>query len=69
MMTDWLKSTYDNGQRNGSISDVSDTLKEATATLALLEGAHLSARSARDPGLFDRATELLRDRLTNGRGQ
>lgn len=62
MVLDWIRATFDLGLRDGSISSISDPAQEACATLAMLEGAHLAARTAEDPARFDAAMHLLRTR-------
>ncbi|MEM8980927.1 MAG: TetR/AcrR family transcriptional regulator [Pseudomonadota bacterium] len=63
MILDWLTQTYARGRQDHSIASVTAPDQEARSTLALLEGAQLAARAARDVQIFDQATELLRLRL------
>ena len=62
MVLDWIRATFELGLRDGSISSISDPAQEACAILAMLEGAHLAARTAEDPAPFDASTQLLRAR-------
>lgn len=59
MVTRWITATFELGQRDGSISAIDDPAREAHATLAMLEGAHLAARAQQAPAVFDAATQLL----------
>lgn len=59
MVTRWLEATFELGRRDGSISAIHDPAQEARATLAMLEGAHLAARTEQAPAVFDAATQLL----------
>jgi TetR/AcrR family transcriptional repressor of nem operon len=61
-MLRWIAATFKLGQRDGSISAVNNPVLEAHATLAMLEGAHLSARIEEDPAAFDLVTDLLSTR-------
>ena len=63
MMLDWLETVFAKGQADETISDVTDPKREAAATLALLEGAQLSARAGRDVALFNAATAVLQNRI------
>jgi len=65
MMIDWLKTAFEMGNIDGSISSVQDPAKEAAAVLSLLEGAHLTARAEEDPELFEKAIELLNLRISS----
>lgn len=60
----WLAHVFEEGQADGSIAYVVDPANEAAATLALMEGAQLVARAAKDMTLFDQATASLGARLT-----
>lgn len=60
----WLRNVFAAGQVDGSISDTQDPQAEAAATLSLLEGAHLAARAEKNIELFENATSLLRQRLS-----
>lgn len=63
MIVAWLALAFEAGQTDGTIENVSDPTQEASATLPLLEGAQLAARSQGDPGLFDQGVQLLSSRL------
>lgn len=60
----WLQGVFALGAQDGSIDQVADPALEAAATLALMEGAQLTARAARDELKFEAATALLRARIT-----
>jgi TetR/AcrR family transcriptional repressor of nem operon len=62
MILQWITATFELGQRDGSISAILDPAYEAPATLAMLEGAHLAARTEEDLVAFDVATRLLNAR-------
>jgi len=59
----WIETTIARGGADGSILLVSDPVREAMATLALLEGAHILARAAEDVTPFDAATQTLLARI------
>ena len=59
----WLEQVFDAGQADGSITGVSDPAAEAAAALALMEGAQLVARAAKDVTLFDQAVAAFVARL------
>lgn len=63
MLTAWLETVFAMGQHDGSIALPGPLAAEAAATLALLEGAHLIARTATDVYAFDAATASLMARL------
>ncbi len=63
MMLNWLKAAFTVGQEDGTIQNVDDPLLEAEATLPLLEGAQLAARTEKNPKLFESAMKLLLNRL------
>ena len=65
MVINWVTIAFENGQKDGSISGVADPALEATATLSLLEGAQLAARSEENPLYFEDAIKLLCLRITN----
>ncbi len=58
----WLRDTFELGANDRSIDSVGDPRVEAAAALALVEGAQLVARAARDVARYDAATEILRQR-------
>ncbi len=64
MVTAWLTDVFEKGSVDGSISNVADPALEAVATLSLLEGAQLAARSEENPRFFDEAVKLLGMRIT-----
>ncbi|MEM6387368.1 MAG: TetR/AcrR family transcriptional regulator [Pseudomonadota bacterium] len=64
MMIDWLTSVFDLGKADHSISRANDAKREALATLAILEGAHLAARTSCDVARFDGAVEIIEHRCT-----
>jgi TetR/AcrR family transcriptional repressor of nem operon len=59
----WLTDTFELGLQDGSIKDIGDPVKEASACLALVDGAQLTARAHQDSKLYDQATCLLRSRI------
>lgn len=59
----WLSGTFLMGASDGTIHDVGDPDEEGTACLALLVGAQLLAKAARDVARFDAATKRLTARL------
>ena len=58
----WLEETFAHGRSDGSINGVASPAAEASATLALVEGAQLMAHAARDPSTFEVAVAGLRAR-------
>jgi TetR/AcrR family transcriptional repressor of nem operon len=62
MMLARLAAVFSAGQKDSTIKYVSDPGSEACATLALLEGAHLTARAAENVGTFDNAVRVLKSR-------
>ena len=63
MLIFWLKVTLGVGKSDGTIAGVGDCGQEAAAILPLLEGAQLAARAEEKPDLFDKAMQLLVNRL------
>lgn len=59
----WLKETFRMAKGDGTIRDVGPPAAEASACLALVEGAQLRARAARDVTLFEDAIALLTRRI------
>lgn len=59
----WLTQVFEQGRADGSIRDVEDAELDAHATLALMEGAQLLARAAKETARFDQATASLLTRL------
>mgnify|MGYP001950436943 CR=1 FL=1 len=64
MMVGWLAAAFARGMADRSIDGVADPGAEAAATLPLLEGAQLAARSAVDLDVFDAGFVLLKARLS-----
>ena len=60
----WLTDVFETARRDGSVLHVLDAEADARATLALMEGAQLVARAAKNVALFDRATAAFSARLT-----
>ncbi len=61
---EWLSAAFARAQKDGSMQGITDPKTEAAACLALLEGAQLIARAAKDLGPYDRATRALTQRIT-----
>ncbi|MEM9377605.1 MAG: TetR/AcrR family transcriptional regulator [Pseudomonadota bacterium] len=59
----WLSQVFAAAREDGSVIGVADPMDEADAVLALVEGAQLVARAAKDIRLFDRATTAFLARL------
>ncbi|QUJ77016.1 TetR/AcrR family transcriptional regulator [Sulfitobacter albidus] len=64
MMRDWIEAVFRLAQTDGTIADVADPAAEAAATLALLEGAQLSARAENAPARFDDALRSMLSRAS-----
>lgn len=62
MMVDWLTRVFELAAADESISPLGPAPAEARATLALLEGAHLTARAEENTSSFNLAVELLEAR-------
>lgn len=62
MMVAWLSASFELGSGDASISDVNHPLQEATASLALLEGAHLAAHAELNVAKFNSAVEYIEQR-------
>ncbi len=60
----WLQQTFEQATNDNSVSNLGDPEDEATALLALVEGAQLVARSACRVADFDKAMGLFSSRLT-----
>lgn len=58
----WLESVFGAAGADGSIQFLVAPKAEASATLALVEGAQLLARASKNVALFDRSTRALRAR-------
>ncbi len=63
-MSDWLQAAFEQGRTDGSVHDVNDPEMEARAMLAVMEGAQLSARAAKDSTRFDTAVSCLMGRFS-----
>lgn len=63
MILDWLVSVFVLGKEDGTIQNVVEPILEASATLPMLEGAQLAARTEKNPHLFESAMRLLLNRL------
>lgn len=59
----WLTEAFRLGKEDASILSVTDPRSEAVACLALVEGAQLLARAARDVSRFDAAVAILAQRF------
>ncbi len=66
MMVARIQAIFELGQQDKSISGISDPAAEARAALALLEGAHLTARAEEDARTFDEAVAVLKSRCRRG---
>lgn len=64
MVIEWIAGAFSSGRSDNSISGVMDPELEASATMALLEGAQLAARAEENPALFDNAIKLLMMRIS-----
>ncbi|WP_424830277.1 TetR/AcrR family transcriptional regulator [Ruegeria sp.] len=62
MMVQRISAVFELGQKDNTISGVTDPPSEARATLALLEGAHLTARAEENTITFDEAVAVLKSR-------
>ncbi|MEL6861003.1 MAG: TetR/AcrR family transcriptional regulator [Pseudomonadota bacterium] len=60
----WLTGVFEESLDDQTVSGVSDPNAEARATLALVEGAQLVARAAKNTSLFDAATAAFAARLS-----
>lgn len=60
----WLADIFAAGVKDGSVHNSSDAVADASAALALMEGAQLLARSAADVQRFDQATAAFLARLS-----
>lgn len=59
----WLSSVFEAATEDGSVTNIGAPEAEARALLALMEGAQLVARAAKDLTLFDQATAAFLARL------
>ncbi len=62
MMVNWLIRVFELAAQDGSILSLGAAPAEARAALALLEGAHLTARAEENTSSFNQAVELLEAR-------
>lgn len=62
----WLETVFGQAGHDASIHNTGPASAEAQACLALVEGAQLMARAARDPNRYDAATGLMRSRIDAG---
>ena len=69
MMICRISSIFELGQADGTISGVTNAAAEARATLAQLEGAHLTARAEENITAFDEALAALKSRFEADRGR
>ena len=60
----WLSDIFATGIKDGSVHNSGDAVADASAALALMEGAQLLARSAADVQRFDQATAAFLARLS-----
>lgn len=66
MIVKWLEKIYVLSIEDQTITGVANPTQEARATMALLEGAHLAARSDENIEVFDQAVEALIERCQPG---
>ena len=62
----WLDGVFRDGLEDRTIREVGDPAMEATAALALVEGAQISARFQNDLAVYDLAITGLLNRLVSG---
>ncbi len=62
MMVNRIEVIFKLGQKDKTISGMTNPESEARAALALLEGAHLTARAEEDIKTFDEAVDVLKSR-------
>lgn len=60
---DWLAALFSRGAQDGTIAHVADPIREASACLALVEGAQLQSRASKTLAPFELATAQLRARV------
>ena len=60
----WLTRVFEQAQTDQTVAGVIDAASEARAMLALMEGAQLVARAAKNLALFDQATAAFAARLS-----
>ena len=61
--TEWLEEVFEVGKLDGSISGVGQKSAEALSVMAIVEGAQIGARFRNSPLQYDKATQMLRDRI------
>jgi TetR/AcrR family transcriptional regulator, transcriptional repressor for nem operon len=59
----WLEAVFTRGQVDGTVSSVGNPGDEANSCLAMMEGAQLISRAAKDVMRFDAAVQTLLARL------
>ncbi|MEM6554955.1 MAG: TetR/AcrR family transcriptional regulator [Pseudomonadota bacterium] len=59
----WLTEVFERAAQDGSVSGCALPIEDATAALALVEGAQLLARARKDVSLFNQAVAALIARL------
>ena len=62
MMVTQIEEILKLGQEDKSITGITDPTSESRAVLALLEGAHLTARAEENVNTFDEALGVLKSR-------
>jgi TetR/AcrR family transcriptional repressor of nem operon len=65
-VTVWLNAQFNRARQDGSVRTLSDPAQEAAALFALVEGAQLVARAARNPDRFTDVVAHFSDRLIMG---
>ena len=65
MVIDWMTRAFEKGRNDGSIAGVQEPALEASATMSLLEGAQLAARSEENSERFETAIQLLISRISS----
>lgn len=60
---DWLTKVFERAAQDGTVTGCALPIEDATAVLALVEGAQLLARARKDVSLFDQALAALTARL------
>ena len=61
----WLETVFLQASQDRSIKDPGPAPMEAKACLAMVEGAQLMARAAKNPNRYDAATALLKSRIAD----
>jgi len=60
----WLQQRFEEALKTGSVKNLEDPALEAASTLALVEGAQISARLNENPESFDLAVQMFLARLS-----